>query len=70
VIVMLNGEPREVAEGATVAALVELLSRGAGAGGRGVAVAVRGEVVPRGRWGETEVADGDRIEVVAAIQGG
>jgi sulfur carrier protein len=68
VIVSLNGEPREVADGATVAALVALLSPGAG--GRGVAVALRGEVVPRGRWAETEVADGDRVEVVAAIQGG
>jgi sulfur carrier protein len=71
-IVTLNGEPREVADGATVAALVALLSpgAGAGAGGRGVAVALRGEVVPRGRWGDTKVADGDRVEVVAAIQGG
>jgi sulfur carrier protein len=76
VIVTLNGEPREVADGATVEALVGLLSPGAGAGagggagGRGVAVALGGEVVPRGRWAETEVADGDRVEVVAAIQGG
>jgi sulfur carrier protein len=66
VIVTLNGELREVADGATVAALVALL----GAGGRGVAVALAGEVVPRGRWEETAVADGDRVEVVAAIQGG
>lgn len=65
-IVTLNGEPREVADGATVAALVALL----GAGGRGVAVALAGEVVPRARWEETAVADGDRVEVVAAIQGG
>ncbi len=69
-IVTLNGEPREVADGATVAALVALLSPGTGGGGRGVAVALRGEVVPRGRWAQTEVADGDRVEVVAAIQGG
>jgi sulfur carrier protein len=70
VIVTLNGERREIADGATVAAVVALLSSDAGAGGRGVAVALRGEVVPRGRWAETEVTDGDRVEVVAAIQGG
>jgi sulfur carrier protein len=70
VIVTLNGEPREVADGATVATLVSLLAPGAGAGGRGVAVALRGEVVPRGQWADIEVADGDRLEVVAAIQGG
>ena len=69
-IVTLNGERREVADGATVAALVALLAPAAGAAGRGVAVALRGEVVPRARWAETEVADGDRVEVVAAIQGG
>ena len=66
-IVTLNGEPCEVADGATVAALVALLSPAAG---RGVAVAVAGEVIPRGQWDETPVADGDRVEVVAAIQGG
>jgi sulfur carrier protein len=67
-IVSLNGEPREVAEGATVAALVALLAPSAR--GRGVAVAVGGEVVPRGEWDTTEVIDGARVEVVAAIQGG
>jgi sulfur carrier protein len=64
----LNGEPIEVAARATVAAVVEL----AGAGGdrRGVAVAVEGEVVPRSDWERTEVREGQRIEVVGAIQGG
>jgi sulfur carrier protein len=69
VIVSLNGEPREVADGVTVEALVALL-RSEAASGRGVAVALRGEVVPRGRWAETKLAEGDRVEVVAAIQGG
>jgi sulfur carrier protein len=35
-----------------------------------VAVAVAGEVIPRGRWTTTSLGDGDQIEVVAAIQGG
>lgn len=68
-IVTLNGEVREVAEGATVATLVSLLSPDAPAG-RGVAVAVAGEVVPRGQWSSTPVGDGAQVEVVAAIQGG
>lgn len=68
-IVSLNGERREVAASATVATLVELLSP-RGGGGRGVAVAVGGEVVPRGQWATTEVVDGAQVEVVAAIQGG
>jgi sulfur carrier protein len=35
-----------------------------------VAVAVDGEVVPRSEWGERTLADGSRVEVVDAIQGG
>ena len=65
-IVTLNGEHRELPERATVATLVEGLS----APPRGVAVAIDGEVVPRGEWADTTVPDGARIEVVAAIQGG
>jgi sulfur carrier protein len=38
--------------------------------GRGVAVALNGEVVPRGAWDERRVSDGDHIEALTAIQGG
>jgi sulfur carrier protein len=38
--------------------------------GRGVAVAVEGEVVPRGAWARTSLAEGAHVEVVAAVQGG
>jgi sulfur carrier protein len=65
-IVTVNGEPRELADGSTVASLVEELS----APRRGVAVALDGEVVPRAQWPATSIAEGARIEVVAAIQGG
>jgi sulfur carrier protein len=67
-MIVLNGAPREVPAGATVADVVSLLTLSAEA--RGVAVAVQGEVVARGEWGGTELADGSRVEVVAAIQGG
>lgn len=67
-IVTVNGEARELAGGATVASVLELLDVSPGA--RGVAVAVDGEVVTRSRWSETRLRDGARIEVVAAIQGG
>lgn len=66
--VSINGEPRAVDPGATVATVVELLDVAPGA--RGVAVAVDGEVVSRSRWHETELRDGSLVEVVAAIQGG
>ena len=67
-VVMLNGEPRDLGGRATVAAAVELA--GAPEGGRGVAVALDGEVVPRGEWATTEVRDGQELEVLRAVQGG
>ena len=63
----VNGEPVELDEPVTVAAVVE---RAGGAERRGVAVAVDGEVVPRSAWDSTAVSDGQRVEVVGAIQGG
>jgi sulfur carrier protein len=66
--VTINGRPREVGAGATVASVVEMLDVSPGA--RGVAVALDGEVVSRGRWAETELHEGSLVEVVAAIQGG
>ena len=66
--VLVNGDRRELAPGTTVAGIVASLS--GIPEGRGVAVALDGEVVPRGRWDHTEPADGARIEVVVAVQGG
>jgi sulfur carrier protein len=37
---------------------------------RGVAVAVNGEVVPRGEWATRPLADGDTVEILSAAQGG
>ena len=66
--VIVNGEPRELPAGTTVAIMVASLP--GAPEGRGVAVALDGQVVPRGAWGATELADGARVEVVAAVQGG
>jgi sulfur carrier protein len=65
---IVNGEPRELPPGATVAGVIELLDVAPGA--RGVAVAVDGEVIARSRWTETELHEGSTMEVLAAIQGG
>jgi len=64
----LNGEPRELASGATLADAVR--ASGVGEGARGVAVALEGEVVPRAEWDSTPLAEGAGVEVLAAIQGG
>jgi sulfur carrier protein len=66
--VTVNGEPRQVDAGATVASVVEMLNVSPGA--RGVAVALNGEVVSRGRWADTQLREGSLVEVLAAIQGG
>jgi sulfur carrier protein len=64
----LNGERVNLTIGASVADVVE--HAGADGERRGVAVAVDGEVVPRSAWETTKLVDGQRIEVVGAIQGG
>ena len=66
--VTLNGRAAELPEGATVATVVAELELPAA--GRGVAVAVDAEVVPRGAWNATELHDGARVEILRAIQGG
>ncbi len=66
--VLLNGAETELLDGATVQAALDALELPAG--GRGVAVAVDAEVVPRGRWDAQELHDGARVEILRAIQGG
>jgi len=64
--VKLNGEPRELPDGSTMAEAVAQLTDLAS----GVAAAVNGGVVPRGSWAGTPLRDGDQVEVVTAVQGG
>ncbi|GAB33788.1 sulfur carrier protein ThiS [Gordonia otitidis] len=61
----VNGEPHEWDPQPTVGVLVERL----GLPDRGIAVAVDGAVVPRGRWDSVVPADAV-VEVVTAVQGG
>lgn len=66
--IVLNGEPRDLPDGATVAEAVD--ASGVPASRDGVAVAVEGEVVPRGRWAEQPLRGGEQVEVLRAVQGG
>jgi thiamine biosynthesis protein ThiS len=63
---ILNGEPHELADGATVLDLVESLGRDP----RSVAVERNGELLPRACYAQTRLAGGDRVEVVHFVQGG
>jgi sulfur carrier protein len=66
--VTLNGRRRELPRGATVEAAVR--HSGAPEAGHGVAVAVDGEIVPRAEWQRTKLREGQRVEVLRAVQGG
>ncbi|HUH07154.1 MAG TPA: sulfur carrier protein ThiS [Egibacteraceae bacterium] len=67
-IVVVNGAQREIADDATIADLVADLGRDPRL--PGVAVAVHGEIVPRGEWQVTPLDAGQRVEVIGAAQGG
>jgi sulfur carrier protein len=62
----VNGEPLVVATSTTLARLV---AEAAG-GGRGIAVAVDGQVVPRSAWVHLRLEPGARVEIVTAASGG
>ena len=66
--IWLNGEARQLPTGTALSEAVE--ATGANPERHGIAVAVDGEVVPRAQWDETTISDGQRIEVVQAVQGG
>ena len=62
----VNGEPRRIADGATIADLVHSLELEV----KKVAVERNGEIVPRSTLGEVMLADGDVLEIVHFVGGG
>lgn len=65
--IRINGEARTLGDAPrSVAALLDALALA----GRRVAVELNGEIVPRSRYAETPLADGDRLEIVGAVGGG
>ncbi|MER5555321.1 sulfur carrier protein ThiS [Streptomyces sp. NPDC002793] len=64
--VSVNGEHRDVPAGTALDVLVAALTSARS----GVAAAVNEAVVPRGRWSATALAEGDRVEILTAVQGG
>ncbi|HEX2028186.1 MAG TPA: sulfur carrier protein ThiS [Nitriliruptorales bacterium] len=67
-IVTVNGEPRRPAPGTSVRDLVADLVGDPDR--RGIAVALNGQVLRRPEWTARELADGDRLEILNAVQGG
>ena len=64
--IVVNGQPRDAAERLALPLLIEQLQLG----DRRVAVELNGAIVPRSAWPQTQLADGDRLEIVHAIGGG
>lgn len=66
IAVVINGEAKSVTRGTTVEKLIAEL----GLGDRKVAVERNRMVVPRAEHAATELAEGDRLEVVTFVGGG
>lgn len=64
--VIVNGERRQVAADTALDAVVRSLT----ASPSGVAAALNETVVPRAQWPATALSEGDRVEVLTAVQGG
>jgi sulfur carrier protein len=64
--ITVNGEPREIPDDFSAAALVELL----GLSGRRLAMEINQEILPRGRFEQHRFQPDDRVEIVQAIGGG
>jgi sulfur carrier protein len=64
--IIVNGEIREAASGATVTELLQAL----GIHGGRVAIERNLRILPRAAWGQTSVADGDHYEIVQFVGGG
>lgn len=64
--IQVNGEPRTVSEGATLADLIGQMALT----GKRIAVEVNAEIIPRSQHGETLLQSGDQVEIVQAIGGG
>ena len=63
--VTVNGEAREISSVSVDALLGELEYEGTH-----FAIAVNYDVVPKGRWAETELKAGDEIDIITPRQGG
>ena len=63
---MVNGEEKDISEGLTVEGLLNKL----GIGKERVALELNLDIVPKSRFAETVLNDGDRVEIVSFVGGG
>jgi thiamine biosynthesis protein ThiS len=66
IVIQVNGERQETTPGATVASLLNQLGLSSGR----VAVEYNLQILPKAKWNKTEIAAGDRLEIVQFVGGG
>ncbi|MFQ5329500.1 MAG: sulfur carrier protein ThiS [Thermodesulfobacteriota bacterium] len=64
--VVVNGEAREVQDGASLRDLLDELAIGT----KGIAVELNREIIPKGRHATTVLQEGDKVEVIQMVGGG
>ena len=66
----VNGQPRSTTATDLAALFLREAEETGIADAQGIAIALNGRVVRRRDWESTPVRDGDRVEIVRAMQGG
>ena len=66
IVIQVNGENRETVPGTTIVGLLAQL----GLNTARVAIEYNLQILPKAKWEETEVAEGDRFEIVQFVGGG
>ncbi|WP_457106727.1 sulfur carrier protein ThiS [Methylobacterium sp. P5_C11] len=66
----VNGEPRDSSAETVESLFRQEAEEGGIESPQGVAIALNGRVLRRRDWEQTPIADGDRVEIVRAMQGG
>ena len=66
IVIPVNGETRQTAPGLSVTGLLAELGLNAGR----VAIEYNLQILPKAKWEETRIAQGDRLEIVQFVGGG
>jgi thiamine biosynthesis protein ThiS len=66
IVIVVNGESRQTPAGTTVRSLLDQLGLNAGR----VAIEYNLHILPKEKWDETRVTNGDRLEIVQFVGGG
>ncbi len=67
-LLTVNGQEQSVDDASTLLDL--LIEMNFNAEQKGIAVAVNAEVIARAMWSDTRLCNGDRVDIIHAVQGG